>query len=356
MTSTSPACARPNASRNTSTLPVTLPGLAGARREPDIGLEPRATWEPAGPSHAGDQHRGTDLGEPGQGSGELAWIHLQVVLLAGRGVEGKLGVASPALYPASPPGYPVVVSSPVAAARAAAGLSGQLTAGSGPSSAAATSTPRTPLAVTAPGIWTAHRFLVAVAGPDPLVRTSRRGMSAGGLGPGVEPTARLPAVRSPSWPARCSSTGRPPTTASAATPSSATAPQWSMKESTTPTPNCLMFTKTTPPEFTSTGVVYGVADPGCDWLAWLRATSKRLRPGRAGHHRSSVGIADVHQQPVVLGMCSRGFLHRLHGVPDGEPTRSLARPPALAAEPRAHTEGLPKGSRGSSRPVCAGAS
>jgi len=47
---------------------------------------------PAGAAHGGGQHRCADLGEPGQGPGQLAGVGLQVVLFAGGGVGGELGL------------------------------------------------------------------------------------------------------------------------------------------------------------------------------------------------------------------------------------------------------------------------
>ncbi len=73
-------------------LAVTLAGLAGPRGQPGIGLEPRATAEPARAAHGGHQDRGADLGEPGQRPGQLAGIGLQVVPFAGGGVDGEPGL------------------------------------------------------------------------------------------------------------------------------------------------------------------------------------------------------------------------------------------------------------------------
>jgi hypothetical protein len=43
-------------------------------------------------AHGGDQDRGADLGEPGQRPGQLVWVGLHIVLLAGGGVGGQFGL------------------------------------------------------------------------------------------------------------------------------------------------------------------------------------------------------------------------------------------------------------------------
>jgi hypothetical protein len=74
-------------------LAVGLPGLAGPRGEPGIGLEPGPVEEAARTPHDRDQDRGADLGEPGQGPGQLPRIGLLVVLLAGNHLIPYLGAA-----------------------------------------------------------------------------------------------------------------------------------------------------------------------------------------------------------------------------------------------------------------------
>ena len=70
-----------------------LCGLARPWGEPGIGLEPGAVAEAARASHASDQHRCADLGEPGQGPGQLPGVGLPVVLFAGGGsMGGQLGL------------------------------------------------------------------------------------------------------------------------------------------------------------------------------------------------------------------------------------------------------------------------
>ena len=73
-------------------LAVGLAGFAGPGGEPDIGLEPGPVPEAAGAAHGGDQDRCADLGEPGQGPGQLAGIDVQVVLFAGGGVARQFGL------------------------------------------------------------------------------------------------------------------------------------------------------------------------------------------------------------------------------------------------------------------------
>src|SRR5215471_76397 len=73
-------------------LAVGLAGFAGLGGEPDVGLELRSVPEPAGAADGGDQDRGADLGEPGQRPGQLVWVGPQIVLLAGGGVGGQLGL------------------------------------------------------------------------------------------------------------------------------------------------------------------------------------------------------------------------------------------------------------------------
>jgi hypothetical protein len=70
---------------------VGLAGFAGPRCQAQVGLELRPVAEPAGAAHGGDQDRGADLGEPGQGPGELVWVGVPVVLFAGGGVGGQFG-------------------------------------------------------------------------------------------------------------------------------------------------------------------------------------------------------------------------------------------------------------------------
>ena len=71
---------------------VGLPGLTRARGQRGVGLEPGSVAEAARAAHDRDQDRGADLGEPGQGPGELAGIGLAVVLLAGGGMGREFGL------------------------------------------------------------------------------------------------------------------------------------------------------------------------------------------------------------------------------------------------------------------------